>query len=79
MRDNKLFLEVNRKSTEIVDLPVESAADCLLREFVAAVREHRQPETSGEVGLAAVAVLEAALIAAQQRRAVEVSEVLEQE
>lgn len=60
-RDNKLFLEANRKSSEVADLPAESAMDCLLREFVAAVREHRKPETSGEVGLAAVAVLEAAL------------------
>jgi hypothetical protein len=75
-RDGKLFLEPNRQSTEISDLPAECAMDCLLREFVAAVREHRPPETGGEVGMATVAVLEAALSSAQPHDAVELTEVL---
>jgi len=73
VRGEKLFLEATRQSTAIEDLAAESAADYLIREFIAAVRENRQPETGGETGLAAVAVLEAALTAARERRAVEVA------
>jgi predicted dehydrogenase len=72
-RGDKLFLDANKQTSAIEDLATESAADCLLREFVASIREKRQPETGGETGLAAVAVLEAALAAAKQGRAVEVT------
>lgn len=75
-RDGKLLLEANRQSAEVTPLPQESAVECLLQQFITAIRERRAPEAGGDAALLAVGVLEAALVSAAQRRAVEITEVL---
>lgn len=71
-RESQLTLEVNRQARPLEDLSTEGAADCLLRQFAAAIREGVSPESDGQAGIAAVAVLECALRSARERRTIDV-------
>jgi predicted dehydrogenase len=73
-RDGGLLIEANRQATAVGDLPSASAVDCLLDQLVAGVREGRPVETGGESGVAAVAVVEAAIEAVKRGCSVELRE-----
>lgn len=69
----------NRDDSEQIpyaELTIPQYVQIELEEFAEAVRGHGRPEVDGEAGLRCVAVVCAALLAAQQGRGIELSEVL---
>jgi len=65
-----------REEIPLDELPL-TGQDALLAEFVAAVREGREPECSGRDNLKSLALVFAAIQSAKEGRSVELAELLE--
>ena len=76
--NDKLYLSAGtkgRRKAELVDMPLTNQ-DYSLHEFVSAVREGREPETSGRDNIRSLAVVFASVLSARTGRRVKVEEVL---
>lgn len=58
------------------DIPL-TGQDAILAEFIAAIREDREPECSGRDNLRSLAMTTAAVLSAEEKRRVEIAEVLD--
>lgn len=76
--DDKLYISAGRKGrrkAELVDMPLTNQ-DYSLHEFVQAIREGREPETSGRDNIRSLAVVFASVLSARTGRRVKVMELL---
>jgi predicted dehydrogenase len=72
----ELFLQKNRK-LELLDIPkIPSSAEILVEQFYQALVNETNPETAGEEGLLALAIMEGSLISEKEKRIVEIKEIL---